>query len=518
MNVQIRRLAVGILVLYSALFVRLNVVQVYSAGDLNVREGNNRQVLRDFDRPRGKIQTSDGTVLAFTTETGGDGFEYQRNYPTGELFAQVTGYFTLGLGSTGVERSYGDDLSGQSGAFELRALTNLFDSEGTTGDVVLSMRNDVQETARDALGDRRGSVVALDPRTGEILALWSTPSYDPNLLVDSTGSEAIRVKTLLDESPDKPLLARSFRELFAPGSTFKVVTASAGVRSGAVTMDTPSYPQLTEWTPPGTTKAIRNFDGALCGGPLDEILRVSCNTSFAEMGARTVGPDQLVETAEDFGFGSKPPIDIPGAVASEIPTDYGRPLGPFPDGEGGMVYENTAGLAQVSIGQGDARATPLQMAMVAGAIGNGGIVMEPHVVAEVRDTEGDVVREIEPAIWKRPLDQKQAAVVRTAMDGVVDDGTAEALDIEGFEVGGKTGTAQTVAGEDRSHAWIVGYAGVEGEAAEVAVAVIVEAQQGISEQTGGRVAAPIAQRVLRTALNPAPVSAPGDLPGQLGGN
>lgn len=147
MNVQIRRLAVGILVLYSALFVRLNVVQVYSAGDLNVREGNNRQVLRDFDRPRGKIQTSDGTVLAFTTETGGDGFEYQRNYPTGELFAQVTGYFTLGLGSTGVERSYGDDLSGQSGAFELRALTNLFDSEGTTGDVVLSMRNDVQETA-----------------------------------------------------------------------------------------------------------------------------------------------------------------------------------------------------------------------------------------------------------------------------------------------------------------------------------------------------------------------------------
>ena len=260
MNVQIRRLAVGILVLYSALFVRLNVVQVYSAGDLNVREGNNRQVLRDFDRPRGKIQTSDGTVLAFTTETGGDGFEYQRNYPTGELFAQVTGYFTLGLGSTGVERSYGDDLSGQSGAFELRALTNLFDSEGTTGDVELSMRNDVQETARDALGDRRGSVVALDPRTGEILALWSTPSYDPNLLVDSTGSEAIRVKTLLDESPDKPLLARSFRELFAPGSTFKVVTASAGVRSGAVTMDTPSYPQLTEWTPPGTTKAIRNFE------------------------------------------------------------------------------------------------------------------------------------------------------------------------------------------------------------------------------------------------------------------
>ena len=155
------------------------------------------------------------------------------------------------------------------------------------------------------------------------------------------------------------------------------------------------------------------------------------------------------------------------------------------------------------------------MAMVAGAIGNEGIVMEPHVVSEVRDTEGDVVREIKPAVWKRPLDQQQAAVVRTAMDGVVDDGTAKALDIEGFEVGGKTGTAQTVAGEDRSHAWIIGYAGVEGEPAEVAVAVIVEAQQGISEQTGGRVAAPIAQRVLRTALDPAPAT--GDLPGQAGG-
>ena len=516
MNTQIRRLALGMVLLYSALFVRLNVVQVFSSGDLNAREGNNRQNLRDFDRPRGKIQTADGTVVAFTEEVKGKRFEYQRNYPTGELFAHVTGYFTLELGSTRVERSYGDDLSGQSSSLELRALTNLFNADANTGDVVLSLRSDVQQAARDGLGDRRGSVVALDPRTGAILALWSYPSYDPNLLVDDNGADAIGVKTLLDGAPDKPLLARSYRELFAPGSTFKVVTGSAGIRSGDVSLMSPSYPERTEWTPPGTTRPLSNFDGALCGGPLIEVLRVSCNTAFAEMGARTLGPEALVDTAVDFGFGSKPPIDIPGAVASEIPTDYGKALGPFPDGDGGTVYEDTPALAQVAIGQGNARATPLQMAMTAGAIGNEGIIMEPHVAAEVRDTEGNVVREVKPTVWKRPLKKEQAAAMRTAMDGVVADGTATELDVPGFKVGGKTGTAQTVAGEDRSHAWIIGYAGPEGEPAEVAVAVIVEAQPKVSEQTGGRVAAPIAQRVLRAALSPVPASA--GLPNELGGN
>ena len=514
MNTQIRRLAMGMVLLYSALFVRLNVVQVFSAGDLTGRDGNNRQSLRDFDRPRGKIQTADGAVVAFTEEIDGERFEYQRNYPTNDLFAHITGYFTLELGSTGVERSYGDDLSGQSSVFELRALTNLLDSQATTGDVVLSLRNDVQQAAKDALGERRGSVVALDPRTGAILALWSYPSYDPNLLTKPTGGSAVQVKTLLDDAPNKPLLARSYRELFAPGSTFKVVTAAAGIRTGDVTLTEPSYPRLTDWTPPGTTRPLSNFDGSLCGGPLVEILRVSCNTAFAEMGSRTIGPEELVATASDFGFGEQPPIDIPGAVASEIPTDYGRALGPFPDGDGGTVYENTAGLAQVAIGQGNARATPLQMAMVAGAIGNEGVVMEPHVVSEVRDAAGDVVREVKPTVWKRPLDAEQAAAMRVAMDGVVTDGTAKAMAIDGVEVGAKTGTAQTIAGQDRSHAWMIGYAANGGEPADVAVAVIVEAQEGVSEQTGGRVAAPVAQRVLRTALNaPAPSGGPTGQPG-----
>lgn len=515
MNTQIRRLALGMVVLYAALFVRLNVVQVFSSADLTAREGNNRQTVRDFDRPRGKIQTSDGTVVAFTEEVAEERFEFQRRYPTGDLFAHITGYFTLELGSTGVERSYGDDLSGQSSAFEFRALTNLFNTDATTGDVVLSLRNDVQEAAKEALGDRRGSVVALDPRTGEILALWSFPSYDPNALAGATGGDAVQVKTLLDSAPDKPLLARSYRELFPPGSTFKVVTGAAGIRTGDVTLTEPSYPRLTEWTPPGTTRALSNFDGSLCGGPLIEVLRVSCNTAFAEMGSRTIGPKDLVDTAADFGFGERPPIDIPGAVASEIPTDYGRALGSFPDGDGGTVYENTAGLAQVSIGQGNARATPLQMAMVAGAIGNEGVVMEPHVVAEVRDAEGDVVREVKPTAWRRPLDAKQAAQMRIAMDEVVTDGTAKLMAIEGVEVGAKTGTAQTVATEDRSHAWMIAYAGTDGEPAEVAVAVIVEAQEGVSEQTGGQVAAPIAQRVLRTALSPPPPT--GGQSGQGGG-
>ncbi|MEZ5381396.1 MAG: penicillin-binding transpeptidase domain-containing protein [Microthrixaceae bacterium] len=517
MNTQIRRVALGMLVLYGALFIRLNVVQVFSAPDLNAREGNNRQVLRDFDRPRGKIQTADGTVVAFTEEVDNRRFDYQRRYPTGDLFAHITGYFTLNLGSTGVERSYGDELSGQSSELEFKALTNLFDAEAPTGDVVLSLRRDLQETARDALGDRQGSVVALDPRTGDVLALWSYPSYDPNQLVEGTSDETLFRKTALDNDPQKPLLARSYRELYPPGSTFKVVTGSAGIRSEKVTVDSPSYPRLRNWAPPGTTRPLSNFDGSLCGGTLDEIMRVSCNTAFAQMGSGTVGPEGLVDTAQDYGFGDTPPLDLPGGVKSAIPTDYGRRLGPFPDGEDGTVYEDTPGLAQVAIGQGNARATPLQMALVAAGVGNEGVIMAPHVVAEVRDAAGDVVREVKPERWKTPLDQDQAAVMRQVMDSVVADGTAKAMAIPNVEVGGKTGTAQTVGGVDRSHAWVIGFAGTPGEPAEVAVAVIVEAQEGVSEQTGGRVAAPIARRMLQTALFPQPAGDAGNGPTGGGG-
>ena len=231
---------------------------------------------------------------------------------------------------------------------------------------------------------------------------------------------------LLDASPEKPRLARSYQERFFPGSTFKVVTGTAGVLRGGVTADEPVYPVTSSYTPPGTTRPIRNFGGSSCGGALFQILRVSCNTAFAQMGVET-GPDPMIEVSEDFGFNQDVPIDLTDPARSNFPTDF---------------EQNLPALAQSSIGQNDVAATPLQMAMVAAAVANGGKVMTPHVLRDVRDPDGNVVDTYEPGVWTTAMDEPTARLMREAMRGVVDSGTATRLDVPGFDVGGKTGTAQ----------------------------------------------------------------------------
>jgi peptidoglycan glycosyltransferase len=346
------------------------------------------------------------------------------------------------------------------------------------------VRADLQRIAAEQLGDREGSVVALDPRTGEILALVSFPTYDPNVIADHDTNAAAEAQRLLDESPDKPRLSRAYQERYFPGSTFKVVTAAAGLTSGTVSVDEPSYPVSTGYTAPTTNRPIRNFDGASCGGTLFQVLRVSCNSAFAQMGVDT-GPEAMIDTAEAFGFNQSVPLDLTAPIRSNFPVDFTR---------------NLPALAQSSIGQNDVAATPLQMAMVAGAVANDGKIMVPHVLKEVQDSDGNVVDRYDPEEWREAMDPGTAAILREAMLGVVESGTATRLKIPGFVVGGKTGTAQLGTDPARSHAWIIGFAGPEGEPASIAVAVIIEGQEGASEQTGGRVAAPIAQAVLRAAL------------------
>ena len=487
MTRQIRILGIALMVCFAVLFVQLNRLTVFQAAELNDNPNNTREILRDFRQPRGSVTTADGVVIARSVASN-DRFELQREFPEGPLFAHITGYYSFTLGSSGVERTYNDELAGRTLDLSLQDFGDLFVDRDRVGDLLLTVRADLQRIAAEQLGDREGSVVALDPRTGGILAMVSYPSYDPNQLANHDTSAAAAVAEMLDASPDKPRLSRAYQERYFPGSTFKVLTAAAGLVSGTVTVNEPAYPVRRDYTPPGTTRPLRNFGGSSCGGTLLDVLRVSCNTAFAQMGVDT-GPEAMIATAEGFGFNQDVPIDLSRPIQSRFPTDF---------------EQNLPALAQSAIGQNDVSATPLQMAMVAGAVANEGRVMAPHVLSEVRDSDGNVVDTYDPETWTTATDPGTAAILRDAMIGVVERGTATRLAIPGFVVGGKTGTAQLGTDPPRSHAWIIGFAGPPGQAPTIAVAVIIEGQPGASEQTGGRVAAPIAQAVMSAALGAAP--------------
>ena len=491
MNRQIAKLGIGLLACYLALFVMVNYVQVVRANELNDDPRNTRAAVRDFDRSRGRIISADGVDLAVTVPAPpGSRFEFQRQYPTGELFAHVTGFLSFEVGAEGAERAFTDQLSGEAADVEYQSISDLFVDRERIADVTLTVRNDVQQVARDALlatGAPRGSVVAVDPRTGAVLAMYSTPSYDPNPLASNDLTTARDTRNLLLEARPSPLLSRAYQERFFPGSTFKVITGSVGVDRGVVTNDQPVYPPAQEFDIDFTDDELSNFGGSTCGGALPEILEVSCNSAFATMGAETIGEEGMVQGAERFGFNQDVPFDLPRPAVSAFPAE-------IPDNEG------NGPLARASIGQGDVSATPLMMAMVAAAIANDGVMMAPHVLDRVTDERGEVIEQIEPEVWTTAVRPEAAATMRAAMIGVVQAGSGTRAQIPGVEVAGKTGTAQLGTDPPSSHAWFIAFAGPPGGAPEVAVAVIVEAQPGVSEVTGGRVAAPVARAVMEAVL------------------
>jgi peptidoglycan glycosyltransferase len=504
-NRRIRRLGLAFAVLYVILFVQLNRVQFFGAERLQEHTINSRGLIRDFGQERGSIVSADGVVIARSVEIG-EPVDFRREYPEGDLYAHIAGYQSLNVAATGLERIYNDELAGVTIDQQFRTLADLFSDRDTTATLHLTIRDDVQQAAKEALGDRRGSVVALDPRSGAVIAMWTWPSFDPNLLADPDGSVAnAAFEAYLNDSGD-PLLAKSYREVFFPGSTFKLVTAAAGVESGMIGAFAPEFPVADAYNPIPSGAPIRNFAGGSCGGDLVEILRVSCNTAFAEMGAEWVGPEQMIETAELFGFNQAPPIDLPNAGTSRFPTDYGVRLADVDFYRGAEdiilangavdIYEDSARLAQTSIGQNDVAATPLQMAMVAAAIANNGQIMVPHVVHELTGADGSRYGATDARLWRQALRPSTADVLRAAMVEVAVNGTARNMAVDGLLVGGKTGTAQLGTDPPNSHAWIVGFAGTGDGVPELAIAVIVEAQEGASEQTGGAVAAPIARAVI----------------------
>ena len=479
MNRQVRQVGIAVLICFLALFAQLNWLQVIDAHSLANNPRNVRAVVRDYSEPRGRILTSDGVVVA-RSDPVKDEFERLRIDPTGPLFAHTSGFFSFTLGASGVEDAYNSDLSGRNLDRQFHNLGDWLIGKEQTGDAVLTLSNVAQETARDALGDRKGSVVVLDPSTGEVVALWSYPSYDPGPLAAHSSKAVQQAFNGYTTDPANPMLARAYRERYPQGSTFKVVTASTAIDTGTANPGT-RYPVLRFLALPQSDKQLHNFGNSACGGTMADSFRQSCNTTFGQIGL-DLG-EKLVGGMKAFGITEDVPFDLPAA----------RSGGPA----AGTFEHNKPSFANAAIGQGDVAVTPLQMATVAGAIANGGVLMAPHVVREIRDADGRVIRRIGPDEWKRAVSPTTTAAVTQLMIDVVKRGTGTAAAVPGYTVAGKTGTAEAPGGPP--HAWFIGFA--PAEAPRFAIAVIVERGGDLGDEaTGGRVAAPVAGKVLAKLL------------------
>ncbi|AEE44183.1 peptidoglycan D,D-transpeptidase FtsI family protein [Cellulomonas fimi] len=481
MNTPLRRLATVVLAMFVVLMAGTTWVQYVQADSLNNDPRNVRTLYREFGNARGPILVA-GEAVASSAPVD-DAFGYQRSYTGGDLWSTVTGYYSVVNGRSELELAANDALTGRGDQLFFTRARDLLTGRRPEGAAVeTTLLPAAQQAARDGLGGQEGAVVAIEPSTGKILALVSTPGFDPNTLATHDTAAAGAAFSELDAAEGNPLRSNATRETYPPGSTFKLVTAAAALESGAYTPQTP-LPAPVTLDLPQTTSTIGNFGGGGCGADpitLADALRVSCNTTFAQLGM-DLGDDALRTQAERFGF-NDPSLTIPMEVdASVFPEDLDAPT--------------TAGSA---IGQRDVRATPLQMAMVSAAIANGGQLMKPYVVQTVRSADLHTVDETEPELLSTAVSPGTAAALRDMMVGVVADGSGTAAQIPGVQVAGKTGTAQT--GDDEApHAWFTAFA--PADAPRVAVAVIVEhGGSAGNEATGGRVAAPIAKSVIQAVL------------------
>jgi len=480
-NTPLRRLATVVLAMFVVLMAGTTWVQYVQADRLNNDPRNVRTLYREFGNARGPIVVA-GEAVASSAPVD-DAFGYQRSYTGGDLWSTMTGFYSVVNGRSELELAANGELTGRGDQLFFTRIRDMLTGRRPEGAAVeTTLLPAAQQAARDGLGDQEGAVVALEPSTGKILALVSTPGFDPNLLATHDTVAAGAAYQQLDQAPGNPLRSNATRETYPPGSTFKLVTAAAALESGAYTPAT-TLPAPVTLDLPQTTATIGNFGGGGCGSDpitLADALRVSCNTTFAQLGM-DLGDDALRTQAERFGF-NDPDLTIPMLVDESVfPADLDAPT-----------------TAQSAIGQRDVRATPLQMAMVSAAIANGGQLMKPYVVQTVRSADLHTIDETEPELMSTAVSPGTAAALRDMMVGVVASGSGTAAQIPGVQVAGKTGTAQT--GDDQApHAWFTAFA--PAEAPRVAVAVIVEhGGSAGNEATGGRVAAPIAKAVIQAVL------------------
>ncbi|MEU2827326.1 penicillin-binding protein 2 [Streptomyces lavendulae] len=483
MNKPLRRISLfcGLLVL--ALLIRTNWLQYVQAEELSTRKENRRVQIAQYATERGNIIVQ-GQPITGSAVTDGSDYKFKRTYLDGPLWAPVTGYASQAFGSTQLESLDDGILTGNDDRLFFDRTIGMFTGEKKQGgNVVTTLNAAAQKAAYEKLGTKKGAVAAIDPRTGAILALVSTPSYDPSTFAGNSKTDE-KAWVALKDSEDKNLVNRALRETYPPGSTFKVVTAAAALENGVVSdinapTDTPE-PYIL----PGTKTPMVNHASGCEKATLNFALQVSCNSVFANMGDK-VGRDKMVETAQKFGFNNDK-IDIPVRAFASV---YDKTMG-------------KDGNAQSSIGQFNTAATPLQMAMVTAAIANDGKLMKPYMVEQLTAPNLDTIEKHEPQEMSRPVSAANAQKIQQMMVNVVENGTGTTAKIKGVTVGGKTGTAQH--GEKnakRPYAWFISYAENPDGTSPVAVAVVIEDSAADREDiTGGGLAAPVAKAVMEAVL------------------
>ncbi|MGW0333968.1 peptidoglycan D,D-transpeptidase FtsI family protein [Streptomyces sp. NPDC003011] len=481
MNKTIRRASVFTLLLVLALLGRATWVQFYDGRALADDKDNRRNAIETYAEPLGNIIVA-GESITGSARTKGSDLRYKRTYTDGSLYAAVTGYASQAYAPTQLEGIYQDLLNGTDTRLRT-VMDTVTDERAEPGNVVTTIDPDVQKAAYDALDGKKGAAVAIDPATGKILAVVSTPSYDPSSLTDANTAGPAWKK--LNADADKPLTNRALRQPLPPGSTFKLVVAAAALEDGLYASVDERTDSPNPFKLPGTTRYLDNENAsAPCAdATIRTALRYSCNNVFGKM-AVDLGQDKLRAMAEKFGFNDQAQ-DVPvRAYPSVYPSDM-----------------NASSTALTGIGQFDVTATPLQMAMVSAAIANGGKLVSPHMVSQITDSGGDVLADYDDQAGSREIvSSSTAEQLRSAMRTVVEEGTGTNARISGATVGGKTGTAQHGENNSRTpYAWFTSYGEADGK--EVAVAVVVEQSDAArSEVSGNGLAAPVARAVMEAAL------------------
>ena len=481
MSAPIMRLFGIVVLLFALLVAWTSRWTVFDAKALRDNALNARPLLTQLHVKRGSILAADGTVLARSVR-GRRGI-YGRTYPTGSLFGHPVGYSDVALGQlSGIERFRNDELSGQ-GKSELGSIADQLQGKRQEGDTVVTTLDPAAQRIAEqqlAASGSPGAVVALDPRTGAVKVMASTPGYDPNRIGDSGVFRALNAP-----GSGAPLLNRATQSSYAPGSTFKVVTAAAALDTGRYTPDSTidgSSPKTISGVP------MRNDLGTSYGPiTLTDAMTNSVNTVFGQIG-EALGKRTMADYMRRFGFYRRPPLDYP---ADEVYASGERLNGRLLPVESPQVD-----VGRMAIGQDKLAVTPLQMAMVVSAVANGGRLMTPHLTDRVVDPDGRVVTRVEPSVWSTPISPRTAADLNQMMRNVVESGTGTAVQLPGIQVAGKTGTAEIgTLGSNLTQPSFVAFAPADNP--RIAIAVTVERSQG---GFGGTVAAPIARAVLQSLL------------------
>ncbi|PWG59603.1 peptidoglycan D,D-transpeptidase FtsI family protein [Bifidobacterium catulorum] len=485
MNTSLRQLFTAVIALFAILGLSTTKLMTIQANSLNSDPRNTRALYHEYGAPRGAILASDGTVIA-KSDKSDDAFSYQRSYANGPLYAPVTGYFSVTTrADRGIEASRNTLLSGENSSLWLSKFKSLFTGEENKGaNIETSINPKLQKLAYQLLGSQQGAVVAMEPKTGRILAMVSTPSYDPNGLASHNSANVNKTYQALISDKGNPMLNRTTSELYPPGSTFKIVVAATALENGYDTNT--SVPAGSSYTLPGTRTQLTNTSSAAAGSngnmQLLDAFAYSSNTAFAQLGVK-LGNEKIADQAKKMGFGSS--ITVDGTSSSGLTMK--ATASKFPDNA------TNDRLALASIGQGDTLETPLLNAMIASAVANDGKMMQPTLVDRVRASDLSVVSESSPSTFSQAFSKDTAGKLNTMMQAVITKEDPQ-LQLANAKVAAKTGTAQ-IGNNSANDSWITGFAPADDP--KIAVAVVVHNVNAFGSEAAG----PIMQQVMQEALN-----------------